>query len=225
MPRYGSNSVLWSLSYEVWYYVAYPIVVYLSYRFGGIAAFGTSVLVSIGAWVLPGSATLPLLAMVSYWMTWCAGALLAEIWHGRFGRPRWDREALFAGGVGFAAFLGLDNHGSVGKALWIVATWLLMYGLIFTTVPGALRPATRRAVRVAQKLGDCSYTLYVIHSPIFVLVSAWWLSWHDALPATPVLAVCLLFAVLGLSIVAARFIEEPFKSRSARAAPARLDPN
>ena len=223
LPRYGSNSVLWSLSYEVWYYAAYPILVYLSYRFGGIAAFAASAVVSLGAWAIPGSASLPIPSLVSYWMTWCAGALLAEIWHGRFGRPRLAREILIAGGLTFVAFFALDSNGSLAKALWILGTWLVMYGLIFAGIPANFRRSIRRVALWTQKLGDCSYTLYVIHAPIFALVSAWWLSTHLELPGTPILAVCVLVLVVGLSVVGARLIEKPFKSRPSSGASPRIE--
>lgn len=83
-PVPHGNAPLWSLSYEVFYYLIYPAYWYVNKRWGFSNAAGAGLLVSLSAFAL-GKAFghHHFLNVLNHYILWCLGAVLAEMHRGR----------------------------------------------------------------------------------------------------------------------------------------------
>ena len=167
VPVFGGNGPLWSLKFEWWFYMVYPLFWFLSRRSIGLA---TGLMVALFAVsYFPSGWPLQLLhdvftAMLSWWL----GALLADVFAGRLSW-RWSWVALSAA---LAGMLALRFGGPLHD---------LGVGLIFAAVLASgfqLQEKKKRLLWLEKlkPLGDMSYTLYVTHFPILVLASGWLMS-------------------------------------------------
>ena len=203
--HFGSNGPLWSLAFEVLYYLAYPLWFGLRRR-SAVAAFGVLPVVCLAIGLWPAS---PFPAVVAaYYPAWLTGAFLAE----RLGaasfapRWRWSAAAVFAAGawVHFAA-----------PRVAIAAAAAILFGgaavLLAATVPPDWRwPRWQRAW---QYLGARSYTIYVVHFPFLALLSAWWLQAHGTRPAHGWFAVAGAAAAIAFGCVCFELCERHFLHR------------
>jgi peptidoglycan/LPS O-acetylase OafA/YrhL len=87
VPELGSNSPLWSLAFEFWFYALYPLLLAGFARVGSRRTVVAIGVVSAASWFLLGWWPLPHLRVLSDWAVWAFGALLAEA-HARGERPR-----------------------------------------------------------------------------------------------------------------------------------------
>ncbi|HXZ10704.1 MAG TPA: acyltransferase [Paraburkholderia sp.] len=170
---YGSNGALWTLSLEVQFYAIYPLLFALRRRIG----MSSMLVIVAGVNVVSAYVLEPrdIQFFTSYWLSWTLGAWIAEakarsapgtrsqsrastVWH-------YAMAALITA-LGCIAF----NFGQFAAfQLWAIgfATWLYK----------ALdRPAANRQpsapIRLLSRLGDFSFSLYIIHLPLFVLLSS-----------------------------------------------------
>jgi peptidoglycan/LPS O-acetylase OafA/YrhL len=234
VPMFGTDTPLWSLSYEFWYYALYPVLLIASTRFGvrgmlvlagsasalGLATvFGQSMFE--GAWVA---------RMATYWIVWTAGAVLAEADVGRLRLPRLafiSRLAVPAAVVVVGLLIAntvrprLQIEFHVEDMVWSVAfVVLLAWGML--DCPVALAAGVQRIARWLCPLGKMSYSLYVVHMPWLALLSAWWLSQNADLPSSALLAAVGVGGALGLASVSWYLVERHCVSRRPSRAPARV---
>jgi peptidoglycan/LPS O-acetylase OafA/YrhL len=159
---YGSNGALWTLSIEVQFYAIYPLLFALRRRIGlNATLIGVALVNVVSAFTLERH---DVIVFPSFWFSWMLGVWIAEV------RLR-DPDARIPYGNVFAALLTAAgcvafHFGQYGAfQLWAAAfaCWLM----------NALgRPATRASGPIAHvfaKIGDFSYSLYLIHLPLFVL--------------------------------------------------------
>jgi peptidoglycan/LPS O-acetylase OafA/YrhL len=206
VPSYGGNGPLWSLKFEWWFYMIYPLFWLLSRR---SIALATALMAGLFAGsFFPSIWPLRLLhdvftAMLAWWL----GALLADVFAGRI-RWRWRWVAVGAGLIGGLALICAGPLRVVGV------------GLLFSAVLAGGFLLQERHIRLIwleklKPLGDMSYTLYVTHFPILVLAGGWLMS-RSAQGTLPMhfgwvlcgMATALLVAY-GLHFI----VERPFLSR------------
>lgn len=166
-PTFGSNGALWSLAYEFWYYLLFPLLALaVLVRRNRLA---TSMAL-VGLLMFVG---FPIAVSFLIWLFgWAAAALPAS---GHLLERRLTRliaSAAVAGVVVAALVIarfvlpGLPGDFVVG-----IATAAMLYVLARGS-PGTDRPPAV-AVRAAKGLAGFSYSLYVVHLPLLVFVRAW----------------------------------------------------
>jgi peptidoglycan/LPS O-acetylase OafA/YrhL len=172
-PVFGSNGPLWSLANEFWYYILFPLVVFST----GIAGSGkilwrslAFVLALVLAWWLPED----LLYGFLIWMMGVAVYLL-QPWLRSLRSPA----AIFAAMSGLLLFcLSLGYSKSAKLIEYIAIDPDFLVGLSFSVLCLALTyrpfPAIRYRViaRLSLSLSEMSYSLYVFHFPIVVLIAS-----------------------------------------------------
>ncbi len=242
VPTFGTNGPLWSLSYEFWFYVLYPVLLLASARLGAWKMAASVSVVSLVALFATGSVALPLGAassaqlviagavppwiavVLSYWVVWTCGALIAEAYVGRVRIP-WLRWAALLGAAGVVYLAGstalnrLDPSASLDSPARDLA-WGLSLAVVLAC---AMLSAPRWLARVAEPgrrllapLGAISYSLYVVHFPWLALISAWWLSSHDRLPLGAELAIPGALSALLLAIICWYAVERHFMTAPSR---------
>lgn len=155
---YGSNTPLWSLAYEAWFYLLFPAALVVFFDAGWGRRWFAGLLVLGGLW---------LVGPRGWWLAlpWMCGAALA----------RWEQHLPGRGGVcprllpwaGLGAVLGVGPFlGEAFRASLFPMVALATTALVWSE---AARPALRWPALV--RLGAISYTLYASHMPVAVLLT------------------------------------------------------
>ncbi len=206
---FGSNGALWTLSVEVQFYLVYPLVIALRRRIGMPAVVGLVAVVNIvSALVFERQ---QIVIFTSYWLSWMLGAWIAEAKARNVRAPR--RSGVVAVGIalcGCAAF-GLAQY--LAFQLWALAFAVYLFGALD-------RPMREGGpVRVFSVLGEFSFSLYVVHLPIFVLLGS--VLFHSVLQT----GIWASFAFTAIAVVVAAafyaLVERPAMAWAARLKPAK----
>lgn len=165
VPRYGGNFALWSLAYETWYYILFPFVVLSFAASSRICRTGAlAVALLIGA----GLST----AVTLYFGLWLMGVAFSRV---RIVATRHMLALLCALLGGVSVFFRLTGSNDI----LVEASFIqdLVFSLAFLLVLCSLQtpaklgdPATRIAARVGTILAAFSFTLYVIHVPLLLMM-------------------------------------------------------
>lgn len=173
VPIYGSNSPLWSLANEFWYYLLFPLLASAAGwvgpgRSSAIHRIAVAALAGLLAWCLPRE-------MMGGFAVWLMGAGVAACT-----RPAMARVQAFARRLWPLTTAWLLGALAYGKA----TSWQARLGAEADLVLGAafalwcLSMAGRGldprhlAVRLAERLSDWSYSLYLSHFPVVMLLAA-----------------------------------------------------
>lgn len=169
-PTFGSNSPLWSLANEFWYYVLFPIALA-----AGIAWRMNSKLRAIVFTLLTVSLTIFLGSGISIgFVIWLAGTVLVLAHSNcRFSRKRWLIFYLLASSLALSACLLGARTGYpmvLGSDLAVgIVFSLFLFGILQTNI------GTGRSFysRTAHSMAGFSYSLYVLHFPLLLFLRAW----------------------------------------------------
>lgn len=173
---YGSNGALWTLAIEVQFYAVYPLLFAARRRFGMPA-----VMVVIAALnVISGYLLEPvwIYFFTSYWFSWTLGACLAEIRATSADVTltprqsiRWRLSAAAIAMLGCAVFNYSVYIGQyVAFQLWAIGFACLLRTMLQTDDARLVHDSV--PMRVLARCGLFSYSLYVIHLPIFVCLES-----------------------------------------------------
>jgi peptidoglycan/LPS O-acetylase OafA/YrhL len=170
VPTYGSNGPLWSLSYEFWYYAMFPLLV--------LALLASRSWVRVlSVLLLAGCAALVGWDVMAYFPVWLLGAAVA------MAQPRLRsltermsskglrvlRSGALLALVASMAMAAVGALGNAGDAVVAIATAVLLVALLGDVRPRGVRGKMFRAV---GRYADASFSLYVIHLPLLVLLAA-----------------------------------------------------
>jgi peptidoglycan/LPS O-acetylase OafA/YrhL len=195
VPVFGSNGVLWSLSDEFWYYMAFPLLVLLLSR-GQSWRLRASCIFGLALWEWFVGAGIALLGI-----SWLMGAAIAILPPVPLSRPGSRRPAIFAGLAVFGAGLVLArlHDGSITFDLLLGAAVTV---LIWVAVYAATGPLNSAYVRISQRAARSSYTLYLVHLPLVIFLKASFHldrvvpGWHMLLICSGILLGVILYAQL-----------------------------
>jgi len=163
-PVWGTNGPLWSLMYEWWFYILYIPVFFINKKQPVITALIIGLIfiaslyipVEIYKWV----------TVINYFFAWYLGVIVADIYMGRIqGVKTIGGLALF---IGFVLVGGTYIMGAKYMNDYFIA--IVFVGVIYMSLKYYMK---LKAFSILQPLSDFSYTLYVIHMPILVLMSGW----------------------------------------------------
>ena len=162
LPIFGSDEALWSLANEFWYYILFPLGLFAVLRKTPLLGrlFCAVAFVAI-AWFI-GSEILKLFPI------WLFGTALALV-----PVPRLSQAARILAGVLYLPLLFLLGRkaplpGTTVDYILGVATFVFLWVLL--SARSAYKPST--AVSLSRELSKFSYTLYVAHMPLCVLLAA-----------------------------------------------------
>jgi peptidoglycan/LPS O-acetylase OafA/YrhL len=220
---------MWTLAVEMSFYLALPLLGWLSLRLRGRGraaqltvplAFATLGLVYNWSWAAEGTApesvskVLP--AMAPYF---AIGMLAAVLAHGRAPGRRAVAWLLGLGALAVVADASWAawqaSHGSHAVALKIFRDDLAAagFGAVVVAAARARSPLTWLAARPVAWLGRVSYGVYLWHVPVLLVLRIW-----GILPASPWLAVAAaLPPTLLIAAASWRFVERPILRRAHRA--------
>jgi peptidoglycan/LPS O-acetylase OafA/YrhL len=165
---YGSNGALWTLSLEVQFYAVYPLLFALRRRFGMNTIVVAVALINIASALLLERHDIQFFP--SYWFSWTLGAWIAEAQAGATAarQPRsalvWYGLAVVITLLGCAAFY-------VGQYL-AFQLWAIGFACYLHKALEHNRAVVAAPMRLLSRFGDFSFSLYLIHLPIFVLLSS-----------------------------------------------------
>lgn len=176
VPVWGSNGPLWSLDLEFWYYLYLPLTLLLFALRKRSAQVGTAMIL-LGALVLTGRWALPLFPV------WAIGAILAFV---DLPFKRLSRSAVWACWGFFVACLLLkwvkDIH------LHHMDYYLTGIGFTVAFIGTLLAPSSGEHARknwFVTWSASISYTLYLVHYPLLMLLSAWLIGDRAPFAMTP----------------------------------------
>ncbi len=172
VPVYGSNGPLWSLANEFWYYLLFPIIVFSVGLIGNKSAltyrcFSTA----IGALIfysLPSS----ILEGFIIWLMGVIAWLICQREHARLKHPIYIIVTL-------AGFLFSLSHSKIGSIPVIFSGFSsdILVGITFSALIIVFRQQDRQPRLTShvgsalKKLSDISYSLYLTHFPIVLLIA------------------------------------------------------
>lgn len=179
-----SNGALWTLPVELELYIAFPVVFYLLKNWGDRALIIITGIVSLIALSLFISGQFWMGSdFAMYWVVWCAGVLLArEYANGTLGKPSTWLLVTAVMAIGIAIVLQVRGIPSPYLELFFGFFYLMLLWFGISTeyrwnkyIPGGI-------VKAMNVLGTCSFSLYLIHKPVFRLIGIIWVNYFGGKP-------------------------------------------
>ena len=202
---FGTNSPLWALAFEVIYYLLYPAWLIIR-RKGPLMAYGVTALACVALTLLPYRNFFT--SVVTSYPVWLGGAALAEF---LTRVPGLRINPLVAGGVFLAAFAAKFLIPIPAFSILLSAPFGSACVLAFAAMPESV--SVRRWHRFLEAIGIRSYTIYITHFPILVLISAWAFDVFGGRPLSGWLAVGGTLITIGLSWLCFEVCERRFLHR------------
>jgi peptidoglycan/LPS O-acetylase OafA/YrhL len=198
VPIFGTDGPLWSLANEFWYYLLFPLGLVALRR-----QFALSQRIASGALFL-GIAWFVRHGILPLFPVWLAGTALALL-----PPPRVGKRIRIVAAVLYSplAFIFAKVHGLPG--LWLdyvfgIATFFFLWVVLSATDRAAHNSI---CAKVSRFLARSSYTLYVVHVPFVVLMTAlvsggsrWVPDTQHIFKALAILVITLLYAHLVASL-------------------------
>jgi peptidoglycan/LPS O-acetylase OafA/YrhL len=206
-PVFGTNGPLWSLSYEFWFYIFFPLLVIVlsaskRNRVRVLSGLLLLVLVVLSGWKIG-----------AYFLIWLLGAVIALL---PLRLPSWLR-GISTGAAGLLLLLTiyLELRSPINA---FVSELILgvMFSIFLWTVLHAQEVSVHPLYRnSAQTLSAMSYTLYLVHYPMLVFISALLMPVWRLWPASPQ-SVLKLLPILVIVFVAAWMVYYCFERNTER---------
>lgn len=198
VPTFGSDGALWSLAYEFWYYMLFPL--------GFFALHGKT---KVGLRIACGAAFIPIALLVGkaillYFPIWLAGVLLLSVPAPKLTAQRANLIRILATCLYIPLFLGLSHVTFPYVSLifvlardYILTAITFAYLWLLSSARGQIVPGTPS--RFCRGIARFSYSLYALHVPFLVLLAAWFVGDHRWLPTQAHLLIALVPLLLAVA--------------------------
>ena len=167
VPAYGSNTALWSLSYEFWYYLLFPAIT-ICIATAGWPRVAYAVAVAVIFWFVG-------VEIAAYFAIWMLGVGVALAKPIQWLSPRRASyvSAMLIAKVGlFMAAMKVRPLGS--EFIRDLITGLGVASIVFAILHCNQPTRAKSYSNAAAMLAGFSFTLYVIHLPILILCRSLW---------------------------------------------------
>jgi peptidoglycan/LPS O-acetylase OafA/YrhL len=195
------NSSLWSMQIEIIVSIILAVVVWVADKkvMGFLAILAISIVAGNAPWVGP---------VLHYLPYFVAGALIAQLdlkIRGRF--------AVLLPWLGVAFFTApwVSRYFSLDISSGIVGDLSIFAGSVAFTLSSLTETPFSRSLKNAlgSYLGTRSYSIYLVHAPVVVLISLWYVSWRGSMDSWLYFVPLVLAIVLVVSEVFYRIVEKP----------------
>lgn len=217
----AGNPSLWSLPVEMELYLVYPLFLGLLRVAGAAKTFAVVAAVSVIPAVF--GHQVPVLdgSFLPYWLIWCAGAWLAEAWKtGALSRPGAVHAIVMLFGFAAAAAMHLAepmllrNHGiPLERSHWLTChLWAVGYGILLWFVlmnPGLPSRIPAKLLSLLVWVGALSYSLYLVHFPLFRLAGDLWQKQAGSKPVNFLIPLVAAVLVVPLAALFYKLVEAP----------------
>jgi peptidoglycan/LPS O-acetylase OafA/YrhL len=219
---HSPNAAFWSLAVEAQLYVAFPLLLLMVRRYGALAMLATVTLVVATVGIIgPHVAGLDAFVIQSppdLAALFALGVLSAGIVGASRTRRScpWGRLALIAAAPVVATIWWQGSVWTLNNLIWVdLAVGPAVACLLAALATGRARPLLRLLqARPIRRLGSSSYSLYLTHAPIVVVVYEKLVAGHVR-QGVPAFVVTLALA-LPLTVVFARLFASVFEAPSRR---------
>lgn len=202
----GINPALWTIAIEFQFYLVYLAFRPLLQRWGWLAAFALSLAAHSAAHQLVAGSVPEVWNVFKYWLEWVIGAAVAELYRRKL-RPRFTWPLFLSGA---ALLLGLMALGPAAttlmRPLWAVGFALLVLGVLW----GPQGYLVQWPGLVLIRLGTISYSVYLIHLPMFQRIDHYVVARFDPGFGRLVAMLLTLALVVGASAIFYQLCERPF---------------
>ena len=172
---FGSNSPLWSLSYEWWFYCFYVLFFFITRK---NILLATSIQIFLYIYCNEVKTNIILIDNTfSMMLYWWFGKLLADVYTKRL-NIEFKYLSFFSFSFLFLFLMQLNDHAYLRK-LFIVISFIGVFSFLFYLNELKL---TLNIFKPLRWLGNISYSLYVLHFPILVFISGILLTHNKQLP-------------------------------------------
>jgi len=205
---FGSNGALWTLSLEVQFYLVYPLLIALRRRIGM-----KSVLVCVGIVNVISALVFErheIVLFASYWFSWTLGAWIAEAKAapGALKMPKGSMKLKIAAVVVTVLGCGAFKFGQyLAFQFWALAFALHLFQALDKPMRNSL------PVRGFSWLGEFSFSLYIVHIPILILLGS--ALFHSALQTTIWASFAFMIVPIAVAYVFYMLVERPAMNWSA----------
>lgn len=172
-PTFGDNDPLWSLGYEVWFYLFYAITGAAKFNRNLLAVTLISVVSALVFSFFPDKASLTLLYLPIWWL----GAALAEATLSQSNAPFWKGMGSLL--ITLAAYVAASypqiraSHGTIGLHPFIEIRHFLAaigFAIVWMAAQRFVNADKFRWLEPLSFLAPVSYGIYIVHVPLLRLV-------------------------------------------------------
>lgn len=200
---WGSNSPMWSLKLEWWFYLIYPFFIFFNSK-----SILNGLLFTIGLGLL--SFFVKdfnfLTSVLSSFLFWFLGTFLADIYTRRL---PWSNKFLSFLVILIPMAIVFSNsieNDFVIDLMWVIGFFGLLNFCFFLQQKGISFTLFNKL----KWLGNCSYTIYIIHFPILVFMNGMLLSLYGKMPQNQIFIYLAVVIILGISYLVHLLVEKPF---------------
>jgi peptidoglycan/LPS O-acetylase OafA/YrhL len=165
-PTFGSDGALWSLAFEFWYYILFPLGFFALRRKTGLRQRILCIALFLAAAFFVRGYVL------SYFPIWLAGAALLRVPPPRLSKNTAGRLRIAAFLVYVPVFFGLAklDRWSLGLRDYILAAFTFGFLWILLSAKESIKPGV--SASSVRGLARFSYSLYALHTPLLVFLTS-----------------------------------------------------